>query len=69
MELFVPLAPFELLFLAYAIIYGIAYGLSNSINRFISLFTGRNLKQGVTGRFLDGTFWFSLIVLVVLNKK
>jgi ABC-type antimicrobial peptide transport system permease subunit len=68
-ELFDVLAPYEIVFLAYALIYGVPLGFQNTFKRISILFSGKILVQSDMGKFLDGVFWFSLIVLFVLNVK
>lgn len=68
-EFFAVLAPFEVLFLAYAIIYGVPFGFANTLRRFGTLFTGKVIRQSDLGKLCDGVFWFTLLVLFVLNVK
>ena len=69
MELFEAVRPFELLFLAYVIIYGIPFGFRNIVLRFSTFFTGKIVDQNDVGKLGDGAFVFSFIVLIVLNLK
>ena len=66
-ELFAVLAPFQLAFLSFIIIYGCFFGVGNILLRIKLFFTGRKMLQSDLGKLLDGVFIFSIIVLIILN--
>jgi hypothetical protein len=68
-ELFIALKPFELVFLAFVIIWGIPCGFGNTYVRFVCFLTDRTFNQSDLGKICDGVFYFSLIVLGILNLK
>jgi hypothetical protein len=68
-ELIALVKPYELLFIAYAIIYGLPFGIGNTVKRVVTWVSDKTLVQSDLGKIGDGMFWFSLIVLTLIYTQ
>lgn len=68
-EFFSVFAPYEWIFIVYAICWGFPFGISNTCKRINSWFTGRTLIQSDLGKVLDTVWMFSIVVIYFLNVK
>ena len=55
---------FQLLLIAYIVVYGIGFAVSNFFKRLVTLFTKLRYRQSSLGTILDWSWVFVIVVLI-----